>query len=129
MTSTSFLGEIPGIPTGAEFIDRRALAEAGVHRPRMAGICGRAREGAESIVVNGGYADDLDFGAELVYTGAGSNDPTTKKQYSDQSFDHPPNAALVTSERLGLPVRVIRGTRGMKRFHLGRAIATTGYSW
>jgi putative restriction endonuclease len=67
-------------------------------------------------VVNGGYVDDLDFGTELVYTGAGGNDTGTRKQIGDQSLEHRPNAALVTSEQLALCVRVIRGFRGDPAF-------------
>ena len=76
--SVSHFGEIPGVSVGAAFADRRALAVAGVHRPPMAGICGTTRRGAESIVVNGGYVDDKDFGGEILYTGAGGNDTATK---------------------------------------------------
>ena len=102
-------GPIPGYPPGSHFEDRRALAEAGVHRPHVAGICGRADEGAESIVLNGGYVDDEDRGDVIVYTGAGGNDPGTKRQVRDQTLART-NLALVTSLRLGLPVRVIRGS-------------------
>ena len=114
--STPCFGEIPGVHPGAAYVDRRALAAAGVHRPLMAGICGTAHGGAESIVVNGGYVDDLDFGSELIYTGAGGNDTGTKKQIGDQSLEHRPNAALVTSELSALPVRTVRGHRGDAAF-------------
>ena len=114
--SDRYFGELLGTPPGSSFADRAALAAAGVHRPLVAGICGGASAGAESIVLNGGYIDDVDQGSELVYTGAGGNDAATKNQTADQSFDHPPNAALVTSESLKLPVRVIRGYRGDPAF-------------
>ena len=52
-------GEPPGVPPGTTFTDRRALAEAGVHRALQAGICGRADEGAESVVVSGYRYDGL----------------------------------------------------------------------
>src|SRR5262245_29665606 len=45
---------------------REALAAAGVHRPTQAGISGSTAEGADSIVVSGGYEDDRDFGDEIV---------------------------------------------------------------
>lgn len=101
-------GDVPGFPPGSWFEDRRALAISGVHRPYQAGICGRADEGAESIVLNGGYVDDEDVGSVILYTGAGGNDPRTKRQTSDQVLART-NRALVTSLRAGLPVRVIRG--------------------
>ncbi len=34
-------------------------SEAGVHRPHVSGIHGRDNEGAFSIVLAGGYEDDL----------------------------------------------------------------------
>ena len=34
-------------------------SEAGVHRPHVAGIHGRDSDGAYSIVLSGGYEDDL----------------------------------------------------------------------
>jgi putative restriction endonuclease len=103
--SKAFFGELPGVPVGTAFESRKSLAAAGVHRPPMAGICGGASVGAESIVVNGGYIDDQDWGDELVYTGAGGNEPSTGRQIADQSFEHTPNAALVTSERGSLGSR------------------------
>lgn len=102
------IGAVPGVAVGTTFPSRAALRVAGVHRPPMAGICGTAASGAESIVLAGGYVDDEDFGDEIVYTGAGGNDPASKRQTADQTLDGR-NAALVTSCRLGLPVRVVRG--------------------
>lgn len=102
-------GHVPDFPPGSLFEDRRELAASGVHRPPQAGICGRADEGAESIVLNGGYVDDEDLGEVIIYTGAGGNDRQTKRQVADQTLSRT-NLALVTSLRLGLPVRVIRGS-------------------
>ena len=67
-------GEIAGYPEGRKFDDRWALHIAGVHRPPQAGICGSGKDGAESIVLNGGYEDDRDDGDVIVYTGHGGND-------------------------------------------------------
>jgi putative restriction endonuclease len=101
-------GEIEGVSEGAEFPTRKALSEAGVHRPTQAGISGGEDEGSDSIVVSGGYEDDADFGDEIVYTGDGGRDPYTGKQIANQTFAGR-NAALARSKVLGLPVRVIRG--------------------
>lgn len=101
-------GHVPGYPPGSWFEDRAALSETGVHRPRQAGICGRAEEGAESVVLSGGYVDDEDSGDVVVYTGAGGNDARTHRQVRGQVL-HRTNLSLVTSLRLGVPVRVIRG--------------------
>ncbi|HEX9950247.1 MAG TPA: YDG/SRA domain-containing protein [Rubricoccaceae bacterium] len=102
------IGHIPGIEPGAWFADRTALRASGIHRPPQAGICGTAAGGAESIVLAGGYVDDEDTGAEILYTGAGGNDRQTRRQTAHQTLGGP-NAALVTSWQLGLPVRVVRG--------------------
>jgi SAD/SRA domain len=57
-------GEIAGIRFGTIFEDRQALSVALVHRPTQAGISGSGAEGADSIVVSGGYEDDVDAGDE-----------------------------------------------------------------
>jgi putative restriction endonuclease len=88
------------------------VSQAGVHRPTQGGISGTRAEGCDSIVVSGGYEDDSDSGDEILYTGAGGNDPVTGKQIADQTLDQPGNAALVTSQNQGLPVRVVRGAKG-----------------
>lgn len=102
-------GEIIGIDEGHEFKDRKALSAAGIHRPLQAGIDGNGREGASSIVLNGGYIDDEDHGALIIYTGHGGNDSNTKKQIADQSWDAPGNRGLVISNNHGKPVRITRG--------------------
>jgi putative restriction endonuclease len=105
-------GQIPGVEVGATFINRMALSTAGVHRQTQAGISG-GKDGADSIVVSGGYVDDDDRGAVIIYTGQGGNDPNTKKQIADQKFDRG-NFGLARSCDLGLPVRVTRGKGGDK---------------
>jgi putative restriction endonuclease len=102
-------GEVPGVPEGTTFENRRALAARQVHRANQAGITGTAANGAESIVVSGGYEDDKDEGNRIVYTGHGGRDPNSGRQVADQSFESPGNAALMTSHLSGAPVRVIRG--------------------
>lgn len=114
MTGRVF-GEIPGFQVGSEFQDREALHQAGVHRPLQAGISGAADEGADSIVVAGGYEDDEDFGDVIVYTGHGGNNPGTGRQVADQELVRG-NLALAKSCLDGLPVRVIRGAGGDPRF-------------
>lgn len=116
------IGDIPGVDVGAWFEDRRALALAGVHRPLVAGICGTADGGAESVVLSGGYPDDEDDGDTILYTGAGGQD-AAGRHVRDQVLSRT-NAALVTSLRLGLPVRVVRGGR-----HGGPHAPETGYRY
>jgi putative restriction endonuclease len=101
-------GAIDGCPPGSLFESRRALAEAGIHRHLQAGICGRAEEGAESVVLSGGYVDDDDLGDVVLYTGAGGRDPASGRQVADQQLNRA-NLALANGLRHGLPVRVIRG--------------------
>jgi putative restriction endonuclease len=103
-------GEIEGFPEGSIFDSRLALSWAGVHRPTQAGISGTSLEGADSIVISGGYEDDVDNGVEIIYTGHGGNDPETGKQIGDQHLDRG-NRALAVSKEQGLPVRVIRRTK------------------
>lgn len=109
-------GEIEGVKEGDAFKDRKELRDAGIHRVLMAGIDGNPRTGASSIVLNGGYVDDLDLGEEIIYTGHGGNDPNNKRQVKNQSWDAPGNKALVVSEMHGLPVRVTRGAKHKSKF-------------
>ena len=101
-------GHVPGVPLGATFEDRVALAVAGVHRPRRAGICGTQEDGAESIILTCAFVDDVDHGTEVLYTGSGGRHPRTGRQISDQTLTRG-NLALAVSARRGLPVRVSRG--------------------
>ena len=104
-----FFGPIGGVAVGRLFIDRRELHEAFVHRPLQAGISGTKSDGADSVVVSGGYSDDDDHGDFIIYTGHGGKDPNSNHQIKDQSIDAPGNAGLITSYVNALPVRVIRG--------------------
>src|SRR3954451_14498504 len=104
-------GDIPGNPPGSTFPDRATLSGSGVHRPPQAGTSGSVREGADSIVVSGGYEDDEDYGDVIVYTGAGGRDPATGRQIKDQELTGQ-NYALALSGTDGLPVRVVRGRGG-----------------
>ena len=78
-------GHIPGIAVGSSFPDRAALSAAGLHRQMQAGITGSGKAGAESIVLNEGYEDDIDRGDEIIYTGEGGRDPNTSSQIADQT--------------------------------------------
>ena len=99
-------GSIKGVSIGQIFIRRRDLSDAGVHAPLQAGIWGGANEGACSIVLSGGYEDDIDDLDFILYTGHGGQE--NKKQVADQQFTVG-NQGLVLSCELKLPVRVIRG--------------------
>ena len=101
-------GPVAGVEIGATFASRKELAKSSLHRPIQAGISGSEKDGADSIVVSGGYEDDEDFGDEIIYTGHGGNDPKTNKQVADQALTRG-NLALARNKEAGLPVRVIRG--------------------
>jgi len=106
MTDRIF-GEIQSIPVGTTFQTRKEAAAAGVHKPLQAGISGSKDDGADSIVISGGYEDDSDSGDVIIYTGEGGQDDKGR-QIANQELVRG-NLALAKSEIDGLPVRVIRG--------------------
>lgn len=101
-------GELQGLNEGDNFRNRLELSQSGVHKPIQAGISGSQNEGADSIIVSGGYEDDEDYGDIIIYTGQGGRDLSTGKQVTDQELVRG-NLALAESCKNGLPVRVIRG--------------------
>ncbi|MBB6330341.1 putative restriction endonuclease [Chryseobacterium sediminis] len=115
MSKPIIFGEIEGIEEGYHFNNRKEMMSTSFHRNWGAGIDGNAKEGTAAIVLSGGYEDDLDFGEEIVYTGAGGNDSNTGKQIRDQAWEKG-NAGLIISMDQGLPVRVIRGSTHRSEF-------------
>lgn len=113
--SDRVFGHIEGIKIGQVFANRRELSESGVHRPPMAGISGSQQEGADSIVLSGGYEDDEDHGDVIIYTGQGGNDAQTGEQIGDQTYTRG-NLALAISQKEGHPIRVSRGTHPVSEF-------------
>ncbi len=103
-------GHIPGYPEGSCFGSRLELSQAGVHRPLIAGICGRGCQGANSVVLAGGYEDTVDHGDVILYTGQGGRDPETGQQIAHQTLTQG-NLALAYSQWHTLPLRVTRGAR------------------
>ncbi len=101
-------GNIENIEVGQIFENREVLSKARIHGPTMAGIWGRESEGACSIVLSGGYEDDIDELDYIFYTGQGGQDISGGKQVSDQEFVRG-NKALMLSCKYNLPVRVTRG--------------------
>ncbi|MBV7377288.1 YDG/SRA domain-containing protein [Maritimibacter dapengensis] len=101
------IGALQGVSQGQGFVDRRELYDSGVHRALQAGIVGRGKVGAESIVLSGGYVDDEDYGSVVIYTGEGGRDQNSGRQIANQSFSRG-NQALVTSCLEGTPVRLVR---------------------
>lgn len=106
-SSPPVFGPIAGIAPGHEFANRLELWNAGVHRQTQAGISARQGGGAESIVLSGGYEDDEDLGAVIIYTGRGGRSAETAQQVADQTLTGA-NLELVRNEQIGLPLRVTR---------------------
>ncbi|MBP1163819.1 putative restriction endonuclease [Chryseobacterium sp. PvR013] len=115
MSKPIIFGEIEGIEEGYHFNNRREMMPTSFHRNWAAGIDGNSNEGTSAIVLSGGYEDDLDFGEEIIYTGAGGNDSNTGKQIKDQVWEKG-NAGLIISMDQGLPIRVIRGATHKSEF-------------
>ena len=101
-------GNIPNVIEGQHFNTRLELSHSLVHRPPRAGISGSQTEGADSIILSGGYEDDKDFGDVILYAGHGGRDRKSKKQTADQNLNSL-NLALMKNGALNLPIRVIRG--------------------
>ena len=80
-------GPIPGIEVGMSWQYRVQVSGAGIHRPPVAGIAGQPSFGCQSIVLAGGYEDDVDNGDKFSYTGSGGRDLTGNKRTESQSFD------------------------------------------
>ena len=116
-------GHVSFYRPGDAFRTRIELAQSGVHKPLQAGISGSASEGADSIVLSGGYEDDQDSGDTILYTGYGGRDLNSGRQITDQQLVGY-NLALAQNTATGLPVRVIRGANGNPSF-----APTTGYRY
>ncbi|KAF8119508.1 PUA-like domain-containing protein [Boletus edulis] len=115
--SSKTFGNIPNVPIFTQWDYRLGCSDSAVHRAVMAGICGNRRDGAYSIVLSSLY-DNEDKGDVIIYTGAGGRKRWTDTyppkrlrvgpQIFDQSWDAPPNRALIVSSLTTNPVRVIR---------------------
>uniref|UniRef100_A0AAQ5Y2E6 E3 ubiquitin-protein ligase UHRF n=1 Tax=Amphiprion ocellaris TaxID=80972 RepID=A0AAQ5Y2E6_AMPOC len=125
-------GPIPGVPVGSLWKFRVQVSESGVHRPHVAGIHGRSNDGAYSLVLAGGYEDDVDDGNEFTYTGSGGRDLSGNKRTAEQSCDqtlthmnralalncnvpvNDKNGAESKNWKEGKSVRVVRSCKGRK---------------
>lgn len=111
------VGAIPGINVGDLFLYRMELLVVGLHCQTQAGIdylpasMSPNREPiATSVIVSGGYEDDVDDGDVIVYTGHGGQDSKHSRQVAHQKLEQG-NLALERSMRYGVEVRVIRGMK------------------
>jgi len=111
-------GHISGVKVGQTWVSRVACSKSGLHRPSQAGIHSDeengSKYGAYSVVLSGGYEDDVDSGDKqtFTYSGAGGKSEGTwgqpGRQTENQSFKHPDNFALERSSISKWPVRVVR---------------------
>ncbi|KAJ2500285.1 hypothetical protein GGH96_002881 [Coemansia sp. RSA 1972] len=82
------IGSIPGVHVGQSWKFRVHVSESGIHRPPVGGIAGGSKKPAVSIVLAGGYPEDIDRGEEFVYTGSGGYGfMGSTHQSKAQSFD------------------------------------------
>ncbi|XP_062868668.1 E3 ubiquitin-protein ligase UHRF1 isoform X1 [Trichomycterus rosablanca] len=125
-------GPVPGVSVGTLWKFRVQVSESGVHRPHVAGIHGRSNDGAYSLVLAGGYEDDVDDGNEFTYTGSGGRDLSGNKRTAEQSCDqkltnmnralalncnapvNDKNGAEAKDWKAGKHVRVVRSSKGRK---------------
>eukprot|EP00795_Rhopilema_esculentum_P000042 gene42-9646_t len=132
LVPSNHFGPVPGVPVGSAWRFRVQASEAGVHRPHVSGIHGRETEGAYSIVLAGGYEDDLDKGEEFFYTGSGGRDLSGNKRTAEQSCDQKltkmnralakncnakiddKNGGEAENWKEGKPVRVLRSSKFRK---------------
>ena len=106
--TTYHFGDLESFKVGSLFNDRTNLSKARIHGPPVGGIWGKDSEGACSIVLSGGYVDDIDNLDEIIYTGDSGRDPKTGKQIADQALS-PGNSGLIKSFKERFPIRVSRG--------------------
>ncbi|XP_011603223.1 E3 ubiquitin-protein ligase UHRF2 isoform X1 [Takifugu rubripes] len=125
-------GPIPGVPVGTTWKFRVQVSEAGVHRPHVGGIHGRSNDGSYSLVLAGGFEDEVDRGDEFTYTGSGGRDLSGNKRIGEHCFDqtltHMNRALALNCDaplndkdgaesrnwREGKPVRVVRSSKGRR---------------
>ncbi len=100
-------GHVGSARPGDLFASRIDLALRGQHRPRRAGVCATAAQGAESIILADQYEDDEVHDDYFWYAGHGGRDAKTGHQVTDQQLDYR-NQGLARSQETGRPVRVYR---------------------
>ncbi|MEQ2179404.1 hypothetical protein GOODEAATRI_024589, partial [Goodea atripinnis] len=107
-------GPIPGIPVGTTWKFRVQVSEAGVHRPHVGGIHGRSNDGSYSLVLAGGFEDEV-VGFTLA-AGQFSHTGSTGMALA-LNCDAPLNdkdGAESRNWRAGKPVRVVRSSKGRR---------------
>ncbi|KAK7273640.1 hypothetical protein RIF29_14697 [Crotalaria pallida] len=110
------VGAIPGVCIGDVFLYRMELCVVGLHGQPQAGIdylpasfSSNGEPIATSVIVSGGYEDDLDEGDVIIYSGHGGQDKHFKQVFHQKLEGG--NLAMERSMQYGIEVRVIRGVR------------------
>ncbi|ESW25106.1 hypothetical protein PHAVU_003G007700 [Phaseolus vulgaris] len=110
------VGSIPGVCVGDVFLYRMELCVVGLHGHPQAGIdylpgsmSSNGEPIATSVIVSGGYEDDVDEGDVITYSGHGGQDKHSR-QVCHQKLEGG-NLAMERSKHYGIEVRVIRGVR------------------
>ncbi|XP_074569936.1 histone-lysine N-methyltransferase family member SUVH9-like [Curcuma longa] len=109
------VGDIPGLLIGDVFFYRSELQVVGLHGIPQGGIdyvpvavSSIGDPIVTSIIVSGGYEDDVDNGNELIYTGQGGKQRGHTRLNADQNL-RAGNLALLYNKHKDMKVRVIRG--------------------
>jgi len=126
-------GEVPGIEVGMTWESRMQLSEEGIHRPPVAGIAGKPTSGgSQSIVLSGGYEDDVDSGHEFWYTGAGGRDLSGNKRTGeaceDQKFEKVNLALAMCVEGDWSAPKKLPNKEGVTAKKMEKRETYTGYS-
>lgn len=110
------VGAIPGICIGDVFFYRMELVVVGLHGQPQAGIdylpASMSSNGepiATSVIVSGGYEDDVDEGDVIIYSGHGGQDKHSRQVFHQKLEGG--NLAMERSMHYGVEVRVVRGVR------------------
>ncbi|XP_058724116.1 histone-lysine N-methyltransferase family member SUVH9-like [Vicia villosa] len=110
------VGPIPGIFIGDVFLYRMELVVIGLHGQSQAGIdylpgsmSSNGEPLATSVIVSGGYEDDVDKGDVIIYSGHGGQDKNLRQVFHQKLEGG--NLAMERSMHYGIEVRVIRGVR------------------
>ncbi|XP_027360718.1 histone-lysine N-methyltransferase family member SUVH9-like [Abrus precatorius] len=110
------VGAIPGVCIGDVFLYRMELCVVGLHGQPQAGIdylpASMSSNGepiATSVIVSGGYEDDVDEGDVIIYSGHGGQDKHCRQVFHQKLEGG--NLAMERSMHYGIEVRVIRGVR------------------
>uniref|UniRef100_A0A671PZS0 E3 ubiquitin-protein ligase UHRF n=1 Tax=Sinocyclocheilus anshuiensis TaxID=1608454 RepID=A0A671PZS0_9TELE len=122
-------GPVPGVPVGTTWKFRVQVRRSA---PERLSVKEKLNDGSYSLVLAGGFEDEVDRGDEFTYTGSGGRDLSGNKRIGEHSFDqtltHMNRALALNCDaplndkdgaesrnwRAGKPVRVIRSSKGRR---------------